>query len=68
LPIKQQVERCSIHAPRAKSSTFCSGKDGRALKSSVSKSLATGKAAARMRAARALAERAATSSSTGRRR
>jgi hypothetical protein len=57
---------CSIHSPRASSSTFGLLSDGTALKSKVSKSLATGKSAARMRAVTALLARAATSSSVSR--
>jgi hypothetical protein len=63
LPIRQQFECSSTHCPRDSSNTFCLGSDGMTLKSKVSKSLITGKPAARIREAIALAVRVATSAS-----
>src|SRR5262245_37014990 len=64
--MRQTLARCSIHSPRASSSTFGLLSAGTAVKSNVSKSLWTGKSAARMRACTALLARAATSSSVSR--
>lgn len=41
LPMKHALVRCSIQSPRASSSTLGLLKEGTALKSKVSKSLAT---------------------------
>ena len=66
LPTRQQLYFCSIHSQRPSSRAFGLDRPGNAVKSNVSKSFSTGNSAFLIRAATALAARAASSISVRR--